>query len=569
MARIFELKVNNFRGIKTFSRKFDKNFICLLGRGDSGKTTILDAISSVLSPSWNLSFYDSDFYNGNTDTPIEIEISLIELPDILIKDDKYGEHIRGLDSNGDMQDDLQNDHQKILTIKLEVKKDLEPQWFIISNRHEPKRISAPDRAKLNVFVVSDYIDRHFSWSKGNPLYSILKENQSLSDEKSDVIIEALREAKKKIDQDSFSQFDDVTDNVKTVSSNFGIDLSGAKTTIDFKDVSIRDGRVCLHDGDVPLRLKGKGSKRLISMAIQTVLAQFGGIMLIDEVEQGLEPDRVKHLVRSLKKDNSGQIFITTHSSEVITELEAEDLMIVYNNVGEIAVSAPPQNFQDVIRACPEAGYAKKVIVCEGKTEIGICRALDAYRKEKNKEYMVLKGCVYTLGEGGNNFLERAMKLKELGLAVCVFCDSDKDYDLKPTKEELKAAGIKVFDCTDGNAIEQQVFQDLPWDGVKDLLDYVTKNKVKEKPQLKDSIRDSIQSNYGATFPDDFLNTDTPEMRKAIGAASSPKGEKKKNAWFKSVSHGESLGDVIFQYIDRMEDKKLKEQLKNLSNWIDE
>lgn len=36
-----------------FSHKFDKDFVCLLGRGDSGKTTILDAISLVLSPNWN------------------------------------------------------------------------------------------------------------------------------------------------------------------------------------------------------------------------------------------------------------------------------------------------------------------------------------------------------------------------------------------------------------------------------------------------------------------------------------------------------------------------------------
>ncbi len=98
-----------------------------------------------------------------------------------------------------------------MTIKLEVKKDLEPQWYVVNNRQEPLRISATDRARLNVFMVSDYIDRHFSWSRGNPLYSILKENQSSGDENSDVIIEAFREAKGKIDQDSFNQFNDVTE----------------------------------------------------------------------------------------------------------------------------------------------------------------------------------------------------------------------------------------------------------------------------------------------------------------------------------------------------------------------
>jgi len=558
MARIYELKINNFRGIKTFSEKFSKNLICLLGRGDSGKTTILDAVSFVLSPNWNNSFYDSDFYNGNADNSIEIEASLLDLPEKLIKEERYGLYIRGRDSNGDIQDKLQDDHEKVLTIKLEVKKDLEPQWYVVNNRQEPLRISATDRAKLDVFMISDYVDRHFSWSRGNPLYSILKENQPSSDEKSDVIIEALREAKGKIDQDSFSQFNDVTELVKKVSSDFGIDLSGAKTTVDFRDVSIKDGRVCLHDGDVPLRLKGKGSKRLISIAIQTILAQYGGIILIDEVEQGLEPDRVKHLVRILSKDNKGQIFITTHSSEVVTELEAEDLVIVNNNEGNVTISTPNKNFQDIIRACPEAGYAKKVIVCEGNTEIGVCRALDTYRKMNNKEYMSFKDCVYTFG-GGHSFTTRAMKLKELGLTVCVFCDSD-DSNLNPTKDGLKNSDVKIFDCDKNNAIEQQVFQDLPWDGVKELIDYVIKNKSIEERQLKESIK----SKYKGTFPDEFKNTDTPEMRQAIGKASLVKDKE----WFKRIDHGEFLGSIIFKYFDNMKDKKLKEQLEHLSNWID-
>lgn len=559
MARIYELKINNFRGIKTFSQKFDKNFICLLGRGDSGKTTILNAISCVLSPNWNNSFYDSDFYNGNADNSIEIEASLLNLPQKLIKEEKYGLYIRGLDGNGNIQDELHEDQEKVLTMKLSVKKDLEPQWYVVNNRQEPLRISATDRAKLDVFMVSDYLDRHFSWSRGNPLYSILKENQTSTDEQSDVIIDALREAKGKIDQDSFSQFNGVTERVKKVSSDFGIDLAGAKTTVDFRDISIKDGRVCLHDGDVPVRLKGKGSKRLISIAIQTILAQYGGIILIDEVEQGLEPDRVKHLVRTLNKDNKGQIFITTHSSEVVTELEAEDLVIVDNNEGNVTISAPDKNFQDIIRACPEAVYAKKVIVCEGKTEIGICRALDTYRKMNGKEYMSFNDCVYTVG-GGDSFSQRAIKLKELGLSVCVFCDSDKDSTLKPTKEDMQKSDVKIFDCDNNNAIENQVFQDLPWDGVKTLIDYVIKDKGKEAWQLKDSIK----SKYEGAFPDDFKNADTPKMRRALGNATLIKDKE----WFKRIDHGEFLGSIIFKYFDNMNGSKLKEQIEHLSNWID-
>lgn len=65
MAKIIHLDIKNYRGIKHLPLEFkaDQNLICFVGRGDCGKTTILEAISSVLSPSWNLNFYDTDFYN--------------------------------------------------------------------------------------------------------------------------------------------------------------------------------------------------------------------------------------------------------------------------------------------------------------------------------------------------------------------------------------------------------------------------------------------------------------------------------------------------------------------------
>ena len=56
------LKINNFRGIKHLECFFNKPLVCLTGRGDSGKTTILEAISYVLSGSRSIDFYDNDFF---------------------------------------------------------------------------------------------------------------------------------------------------------------------------------------------------------------------------------------------------------------------------------------------------------------------------------------------------------------------------------------------------------------------------------------------------------------------------------------------------------------------------
>ena len=174
MATLYSLSIKNFRGVKEFHQYFYcKKIVCLIGRGDSGKTTVLEAISYVLSPSWNITFYDSDFYNCKTDDSIEIEATLTDLPDFFLQG-KYGLQIRGIkeDDNSLIDDFEIGESKPALTIRLEVKRDLEPVWSIINERNEPISISGSARAKLNTFLISDYTDRHFSCSKGNHLYSI-------------------------------------------------------------------------------------------------------------------------------------------------------------------------------------------------------------------------------------------------------------------------------------------------------------------------------------------------------------------------------------------------------------
>ena len=131
---------------------------------------------------------------------------------------------------------------------------------------------------------------------------------------------------------------------------------------------IKDSRVCLHEDNIPFRMKGKGLKRLASIAIQTAIASSGGIMLIDEIEQGLDPDRVKQLTRAIINEYEGQVFITTHSREVITELASENLRFLKNENGQIVLAKieySAEVLQKVVRACPEAFFVKKIIVCEG------------------------------------------------------------------------------------------------------------------------------------------------------------------------------------------------------------
>jgi len=571
MARIRLLAIKNFRGIKDLFIDFgDENVICFIGRGDSGKTTILEAISSVLSSSWNLTFCDSDFYNCDFDGSIEIEASITDFPEKLLSDEKYGLYVRSLNlETHKITDEVLLDNSEnikpVLTIKLVVDKSLEPKWTVANTREqEEKQISATDRATLNCSMVSDYIDRHFSWNKGNPLFSLLKgQNAQETAGQNNVVIDSLRQAKKKIDEFPFTDLKEVTELIKNQAAVFGLNISETHTTLDFKELSIKDGRISLHENSIPFRLKGKGSKRLASFAIQSALVKKGGIMLVDEIEQGLEPDRVKQLIRTLKQQQPGQIFLTTHSREVVTELDASSLALAIkesrgSKIEVRRLGSDDNRLQKAVRACSEAFFAKKVIVCEGATEIGICRAIEKWRTSQGKEQMSFKECAYVDGTG-NTLIERAKEIQQAGINTALFCDSD-DPSVNEKKANLKEASVAIFDCEADKCIEQQIFSDVSWAGVKELLKYV-----------QEHFTDSFETAFSdqITTPVDLLQeSDDLRSRLISEFKVKPNGSAGKK-WFKAIHHGEILGDIAFKYLHETDENcHLRKSLTALSDWID-
>ena len=380
MAVLHKLSIRNFRGLKEFDQVFDTGLTCIIGRGDSGKSTILDAINYVFSSSWGIHFNDSDFYNCDMTNPIVIEGTVTGVPEKLLS--QYAAHVRGILPNGDICDDMEDPEAaelvSALTIRLTVTKDLEPSWDVVSNRgQEPMPIKSSRRALLNVFSVADFNDRHFSLNKGNPLYTLYKQltGEDILDGENKVL-DIMRDAKKEFDTSISDKFKGVIDKVKSVATELGVSLNEITASLDHRDIAISENKVSIHEDGVPFRLKGKGSKRLLSLAIQMSLTQPSGIILIDEIEQGLEPDRVQHLVCVLSRYTDKQIILTTHSSHVIVEIPCNSLYIRRDDT--ISLTHVDGYMQNVVRSNPEAFFAKKVIVCEGPTEIGIFRAINEY-----------------------------------------------------------------------------------------------------------------------------------------------------------------------------------------------
>lgn len=559
MSRIHSLHIENFRGIKSLDQIFQmKSFVCLIGRGDSGKTSILKAISYVLSPNWNLSISDLDFYNADITQNIVIEVVVGDLPTELITLQKYGQYINLLDEDkviSDIEDPNADQEKMALRVRLTIDSTLEPKWEVCSGRDIGNiSISASDRAKLNIFMVSDYVDNHFAYSKGSPLYSLLRHgltDKALTDKKIVEVVrrsyDAIKEAK------TFDEFEEITAKVKDSAQKIGLTITNLKTMLEFKENAYTESNITLHSDDIPYRLHGKGSKRLLSIAIQKSLIGEGGIMLVDEIEQGLESDRARNLARLLSKNEYGQIFITTHSKDVIVEPDISSVYLMRK--GESKLFNLPKDIQGSLRAQPAAFFAKRVISCEGATEEGIIRAISDHLQENRGYGLAVQGIVHIDGGGSNKFYKIAQIFKSIGYDCLVFCDDD-NRAVDKDKEEALRNGVEIVLCDNGKAIEQQIFNDLPWQGVCELLDYAIEEHGEEK---------IIVSNGWESI--DKIKASSKDIQMKLREELGNKA-KSKQAWYKCIHHGEQLGKIIIKYMSQMaENCTIKKEYEQIINWI--
>ncbi|QSR85305.1 AAA family ATPase [Methylacidimicrobium sp. B4] len=76
---IYALTVERFRGITSLKWKPSRGVNVILGGGDVGKTTILDAIALLLSPVNPTTLSDPDYYDRHIDAGFSIE-AVLSLP---------------------------------------------------------------------------------------------------------------------------------------------------------------------------------------------------------------------------------------------------------------------------------------------------------------------------------------------------------------------------------------------------------------------------------------------------------------------------------------------------------
>ncbi|MFC1706922.1 ATP-dependent endonuclease [Planctomycetota bacterium] len=564
--RIRQLKIERFRGIRELQWDVAGCFVCLIGPGDSCKSTILDAIELVNSPRWNPIFDDTDFYNLDTTQPIVIEATVGDLPDPLVAERKFGHHLRGWSDQG-LHDEPQPGDEAVLTIRLSVDASLQPQWLVVTDR-TPDGVSIfhKDRESFGLSRLGVNAARHLGWSQGSVL-ARLTDLQAIPAP----LAAASRVARQTVNLAGLTQLYAAAGKAQSLAAHLGVSPNAQfAPCLDVQSMALKQGSLSIHDGDVPLRRAGLGTQRLVAFSLQREAGNSGGPILVDEIEHGLEPHRIRrvlHALRFVPPAPAGQpqllapqVFLTSHSPDVIRALSSPDLHLIRNNDGVVQITQSPSELQEILRGQSDAFLGSKVLVCEGRTELGFCRQLDRWWATSDPRRAFAYLGVVPVNGGGSNAPTVATKFREFNFPVAFLVDSD--VALQPTPAVLGALGIEVIEWDGRVAIEGRIALDLPWAGVLHLLQLAIDDR--EGDGL--GIAQSVRSKYPVALPpldDDPLQwTESPELRQAVGVAA------KTSRWFKTIESGEQLALIVSQHLAAIPTTDLALKLQQLRSWVD-
>ena len=560
--RIRRIDIQNYRGIKRMSWRLpkDQTFFALIGPGDSTKTTLLTAVERALHDRAGMTFADTDFYGAAVGEPVRIRVAVDDLPDELIAMDAFGAFLAGINDAGDWSHDPVEESDRCVIVELLVEADLEPVWQSYrppldggeGQDEEPHPVRARHRARMTAYRIDDRVDAHLRWSATSSLGKLTAKR---SDTRATLTVanRAARDAAAAA----------VTEDLKMLAHEVqeAVQAIGTAEFADLKpglDVSLSNarGNLALFEGDVPLTNFGLGTRRLTGAATQQLANDGSTTLLVDEVEYGLEPHRLVHLLRYLRNRRAfSQVFVTTHSPTALLHLEPHELMMVRSTGGTSQVRSlgNPSSLRKLLKRCPEAFLSRRVVINEGKTEYGVVlQLLQEWDYDQAPEAVpsAALGVVALEGDGGTGSAKWAKEFLGVGYDVVLFIDSDEP-DANSMVPDVQQLGGTVVQWLGGVCIESAVCSQLDETGLNAFIAAaleVADDPTASKQSFADHLRKSVAWKGVTPAGVDPLDMTTwtatgltlDACRTAVALVSNDKG------WFKRVDKGRRLGTFILE-----------------------
>lgn len=565
---IRKIEIKNFRGIKSSEWVIpaDRKFICLIGPGDSGKTTILDAIHYALGDKYYLSISDTDFFNGDTTKPICIRVVVTNLPKEILKDSAFGLSLSGIDEDGNLHQDPEDGYEPCIIIQLKVDESHEPIWTVERvDESNSAELRSGQRHYMSTFKVDERADVHLRWTSTSALGKLSRDKNSAVR----AMAGAARAASKAIAEHEDTDLSTLTAQVQAkINKAGGGSFASIRPGLD-TSLSSAGGNLALYEADIPLTNYGLGTRRISGLAVQQIATANKSLLLIDEIETGLEPHRLVRLIHYLREDDDySQIFITTHSSVAVEQSLTENLAVVRteNDITNIAFIPDNDAALRLRRSRPSSFLANRVLIAEGKTEEGVLlHHIDKWDKERIDAGLPVaagEGSVIQDGQGGSDAPIRAVEMKKLGYSTAIFIDND-DRSVDAHVQAASDAGVQVIRLDEGKNLESQLVNSLAKAELKSLLRLATKTRSDVATVLLDLQASGLPASCTTSSMDDWIagGVTLEQIKVIIAKAAS------KKAWFKNVDDGKLLGAWIDDNVSSFTDTHISDKLKLAQDFI--
>lgn len=501
-----------------------------------------------------MTFGDTDFFGLDVNRTIVIMTTIGALPDALKNIDTYGEFLRGYNpATGLIEDEPHVGLETVITLRIEVKDDLEPSWTLYSDRGALQQLERSlawkDRSLLAPARIGTYANTNLSWARGSVLNRLTEERADLGLQ----LAHAARAARNTFGVQAAPQFTQTLQVVTETAKSLGVPVGAtAQALLDAHSVSIGDGAIALHsEAGIPLRSLGTGSSRLLVAGLQRAASSAATIALVDEVEFGLEPHRLMRLLNSLGAKDAAeplQVFMTTHSPVTLRELSSNQLTVLrqLDGVHYGICAGSVEGIQGTLRKSAEAFLSRSVIVCEGASEVGFARGMDQFWVRCGATSFLASGGSYVDAGGGSpdQCYARGEAFLQLGFRVLVFIDADKPVTDVGLVRRFREAGGQDLSWRAGLALEDELFRHCSDNAIQALLtkadEMVGRELMAEHVKSKSAGRTTLDAIEAEQFNGGFR----PESRALLGLAA----RNQKNGWFKSVSGFEEIAiDVVGPY----------------------
>lgn len=497
------IQICNFRNFENINLNLSNKNV-FFGLNDVGKTNLLFALRYVFDKDVRKqNLIESDFHNKLITIPIDIIVTI----DISDTDDSDCQKLRA-----QLKGALQSGHDKVY-IKLHAEYD-ESELLatpILSWGGDPDHLQEmKQRGYLyeidyvfNVIYIDSYID----------LYTLFKKNvsQLIKNESEDdkAVLSTIQNTVDELNEHiaSLSGIRDFEQRLTPEYQKFrdeGISVS-IKSEIAVKGLYSNIIPYIKQDGDSNLYpTAGEGRKKLLAYSIFDILADEYAekkitVFLIEEPENHLHRSMQIALSQILFTDDKySYLFVTTHSSYVLYEMDNVNLVRIYNertiNGKSTFYKVPNAYYKDkkmLNRCLSEAIFANKVLLVEGPSEYALFnKVLSALHP-----FYEADG-VYILPVNGIAFESYYSILESLG----IFCLIKTDNDLRST-----TSGYSVLGFSRCNRMIRK--KELP-------TKQVTDNSVSAKRSLYDGSRatlDHIRDTYNIYLSRVDLENDLDEF----------------------------------------------------------